>query len=88
MAGPIRIIPHAPKGIPDCGSIEVWFADGRPSEYFYWDDNRGRASITRKPDQEQAIAAAINLARIEWAKLRSNPSTRDQPPGLPKGFEP
>jgi hypothetical protein len=29
MAGPIRIIPHAPKGIPDCGSFELRFADDR-----------------------------------------------------------
>jgi hypothetical protein len=40
MTDRIRIIPHAPEGIPDCGSFEVWFADGRPSEFFYWDDNR------------------------------------------------
>jgi len=63
MAGPIRIIPHAPKGIPDCGSFEVWFADGRPSQYFYWDDNPGRASITMKMDQakqrKRAFARAL-----------------------------
>jgi hypothetical protein len=55
----IRIIPHAPHGIPDCGSFEVWFADGRPSEYFYWDDNPGRASITRKPNSEEAETALL-----------------------------
>jgi len=38
----IRIIPHAPDGIPDCGSFEVRFPDGRESVYFYWDDNPGR----------------------------------------------
>ena len=76
MTAPIRIIPHAPEGILDCGSFEVWFADGRPSEYFYWDDNPGRASINRKMNQEQAIEAAISLARSEWAKLEH------------KGFEP
>jgi hypothetical protein len=47
----IRMIPHALRSIPDSGSFEVWFADGRPSQYFYWDDNRGRASITRKMNQ-------------------------------------
>jgi hypothetical protein len=71
MTGRIRIIPHYPEGIPDCGSFEVWFADGRQSEWFYWDDNRGRASITRTMDQDQAREAAINLARIERAKGRS-----------------
>jgi hypothetical protein len=63
MAGPIRIIPHAPTGIPDCGSFEVSFADGRPSQYFYWDDNPGRASITMKMDQakqrKRALARAL-----------------------------
>jgi hypothetical protein len=77
MAGPIRIIPHAPEGIPDCGSFEVWFADSRPSEHFYWDDNRGRVSITRKMDQEQAREAAITLARIERAKLEHTCSLCD-----------
>lgn len=31
MADRIRIIPHFPEGIPDCGSFEVRFPDGR-----YW----------------------------------------------------
>ena len=67
MADRIRIIPHAPEGIPDCGSFEVWFADGRPSQYFYGDDNRGRASITQK-----AREAARKVARAEFAKLERN----------------
>ena len=69
MIDRIRIIPHAPEGIPDCGSFEVWFADGRPSQYFYWDDNPGRASTTRKMDQTQAKEAARALARAERDKL-------------------
>ncbi|MDA9430494.1 hypothetical protein XH88_01570 [Bradyrhizobium sp. CCBAU 51627] len=24
--------------MPDCGSFEVRYGDGRPSRYFYWDD--------------------------------------------------
>jgi hypothetical protein len=68
MVDRIRIIPHAPEGIPDCGSFEVWFADGRPSQYFYWDDNRGRTSITRKMDRDEAREAARALARSERAK--------------------
>jgi hypothetical protein len=32
---PIRIIPH--RGV-DCGSLEVWFADGRKPVRFYWDN--------------------------------------------------
>jgi hypothetical protein len=55
MADRIRIIPHAPDGIPDRGSFEVWFADGRPSQYFHWDDNPGRAS-THQEDEPGAGA--------------------------------
>jgi len=50
-------------------SFEVRFADGRPSKFFYWDDNPGRASITHKVNQQQALAAANTLARAEWKKL-------------------
>jgi len=69
MADRIRVIPHYPKGIPDCGSFEVRFGDGRESQWFYWDDNRGRASITRKMDREEAREAARALARAELPKL-------------------
>jgi hypothetical protein len=65
------------KGIRDCGSFEIWFADGRPSTFFYWDDNRGRASITRNMNQDQAREAAINLARVERAKLEHTCSLCD-----------
>ena len=54
----------------DLGSFEVWFADGRPSEYCYWDDNAGRASITRKMNHQQACEAAKAFARAH----------SDQPP--------
>ena len=71
MVDRIRIISHQPDGIPDVGSFEVWFADGRPSQYFYWDDNPGRASTTRKMDQDEAREAARALARAERAKLET-----------------
>ena len=49
---PVRIIPH--RGVDDvCGSLEVWFADGRESVRFYW--------IT--------IEKATMLARAEMDKL-------------------
>src|SRR5262245_1252221 len=66
MADRIRIIPHFAEGIPDVGSFEVWFADGRTSEYFYWDDNPGRASITRKMDRSQAKEAVRALNGTSW----------------------
>jgi hypothetical protein len=34
----IRLIKH--EAVPNCGSFEVRFPDGRPSRYFYWDDLR------------------------------------------------
>jgi len=64
---PIRILRHSV--IPEAGSFEVRFADGRPSRYFYWDDNAGRRSITRKMDQATALEAAKELARAEREKL-------------------
>src|SRR5262245_51641846 len=69
MTDRIRIIPHALRSIPDSGSFEVWFADGRESQYFYWDDNPGRASTTTRMNQSQAKEAASALARAERAKL-------------------
>ena len=36
----IRIIKH--EAVPRCGSYEVRFSDGRPSKYFYWDDEPSR----------------------------------------------
>jgi hypothetical protein len=77
MADRIRVIPHYPEGIPDCGSFEVWFADGRQSQYFYWDDNPGRASTTRKMNQSHAKEAARNLARAERDKLEHTCSLCD-----------
>jgi hypothetical protein len=74
MPDRIRIIPHSP-GIPDCGSFEVRFADGRPSIYFYWDDNPGRRSITQRLSSEEAERRAKALARIEQEKQeRENPT--------------
>ena len=33
---PIRVIKH--EVVPQTGSFEVRFSDGRPSVFFYWDD--------------------------------------------------
>jgi hypothetical protein len=35
-ANRVRVIKH--EAVPDCGSFEVRFQDGRPSVDFYWDD--------------------------------------------------
>ena len=36
MTDRIRIIKH--EAVPDCGSFEVRFGDGRASKFFNWDD--------------------------------------------------
>lgn len=79
---PVRIIPHSPTGIPDTGSFEVRFGDGRPSAYFYWDDHPGRRAIAMsgQMDQAAAKAAAQQLARTELAKLAGNRSEPIPPP--------
>ena len=68
MTDLIRIIPHSQKGIPDTGSFEVRFPDGRPSKYFYWDDNRGRAVITRNMSQDQASCGHRCEDRASFAR--------------------
>ena len=60
---PIRLIRH--EAVPQCGSFEVRFSDGKPSRYFYWDDVPGRRM---RPDQmtgEVALELAKAFARAE-----------------------
>lgn len=65
---PIRIIPH--RGVDaDCGSIEVWFEDGRPSKRFYWDNLVSRRMQPTTLTREQAIEQATALARVELEKM-------------------
>ena len=59
----IRIIKH--ESIPQTGSYEVRFPDGRPSVYHYFDDDPGRRSITGKMTRPAAKA----LARAEQDKF-------------------
>jgi len=62
----IRIIKH--EGVPDCGSFEVRFADGRESVYFYWDDIKSRRLRPEQLTSEQALEQAKRLARAERNK--------------------
>jgi hypothetical protein len=51
----IHLLKHtAAPSVPDSGSYEVRFPDGRESIYFYWDDNPGRRSITMALSSEKA----------------------------------
>lgn len=58
---PIRIIRH--EVIPQQGSFEVRYPDGRPSVYFYWEDDRSRRAVNKRMTQEEAKVAAQELAR-------------------------
>jgi len=49
----VRIIKH--EAVPQCGSFEVRFADGKPSQYFYWDDLPGRRLDPATLDHETAL---------------------------------
>ena len=65
---PIRIIPH--RGVDDdCGSLEVWFADGRKSIRFYCDNLVARRLSGSTLTKEQATEKATALARAEIDKL-------------------
>jgi hypothetical protein len=57
----IRIIKH--EAIPQTGSYEVRFTDGRPSVYHYFDDDPGRRSITGKMTSAQALEQAKAAAK-------------------------
>ena len=57
----VRIIKH--EAVPDCGSFEVRYPDGRPSQYFYWDDLPGRRMRPETLDRETALEQAKATAR-------------------------
>jgi hypothetical protein len=60
---PVRIIPH--RGInDDCGSLEVWFADGRVLVRFYWGNLVSRRLNSGTLTRQEAM-----LARAEMDKL-------------------
>jgi hypothetical protein len=59
----IRLIKH--EAVPKCGSYEVRFSDGRPSVFFYWEDEPGRRLRPGQLGSEQALQAAKAFARSE-----------------------
>lgn len=66
MTDRIRIIKH--EAIPDCGSYEVEIP-GKPSVYFYWENNAGRRLRPEQMTGEQALDKARHLARTEQDRL-------------------
>jgi hypothetical protein len=68
---PIRIIPH--RGVDEnCGSLEVWFAGGRESVRFYWDNLVSRRLRPELLTRDQAVEEATALARAELEKLNDS----------------
>ena len=62
----IRIIRHT--AVPQSGSFEVRFSDGRESKYFYFDDVLARRLRPDILTSEQALEAAKAFARGEREK--------------------
>ena len=63
----IRLIKH--EAVPDCGSYEVRFSDGRPSRYFYCDDLPGRRLRPDLLTSKEAEREAKMLAQGERDEL-------------------
>jgi hypothetical protein len=57
----IRIIKH--EAVPGCRSFEVRYADGRPSQFFHWDDIPARRLRPETLDREIALEQANAVAR-------------------------
>jgi hypothetical protein len=57
------------EAVRDCGSYEVWFDDGRPSKFFYFDDLPNRRLRPDVLTKAQAHDAAQAFARAERDKI-------------------
>ncbi len=58
------------EAVRDCGSYEVWFDDGRPSKFFYFDDLPNRRLRPDIMTKAQAADAAQAFARAERDKMQ------------------
>ena len=65
----IRVIKH--EVVPDFGSYEVRFPDGRPSKYFCFENLPGRRLQTDRVEQAVAEQEAKRFAREEQDNLDS-----------------
>jgi hypothetical protein len=59
------------EAVQDCGSYEVWFDDGRPSKFFYFDDRPNRRLRPDTMTKTQAAEAAHAFARTERDKMQN-----------------
>ena len=55
MTNSVRLIKH--EAVPGCGSFEVRFADGRVSQYFYFEESAGAAAAVRSFDPRRGTGA-------------------------------
>jgi hypothetical protein len=63
MSAPrIRIIRH--EAVPQTGSFEVRFADGRPSRFFYFDDVLALLTSEQALEQVKARVRAERISRL------------------------
>jgi hypothetical protein len=62
--------------VRDCGSYEVWFDDGRPSKFFYFDDLPNRRLRPDVMTKAQAAEAAQAFARAERDNCRTGKRAR------------
>jgi hypothetical protein len=67
MNAKIRLIKH--EVIPDCGSYEIRFPDGRASKYVYFENLPSRRLRPDRVDQAVAERVAKIFARAEQRKL-------------------
>jgi hypothetical protein len=61
------------EAVQDFGSFEVWFADGRPSKFFYFDDlpnRRLRPDIMTKAQAAELRDAPLPLDRARDGRAR------------------
>jgi hypothetical protein len=65
----VRLIKH--EVVPDCGSYEIRFPDGRPSRYVYFENNLGRRLRSDQVEQSVAELVAKIFARAEQHILDS-----------------
>lgn len=65
----IKIRKH--EAVPDTGSYEIYFSDGRRSIYVYWDDVPGRRMRPEILTRDQALEEARRIARAEARRLGS-----------------
>jgi hypothetical protein len=78
-----RIIRHGI--VSESASYEVRFADGRQSQFFHWDDSRGRRLNTKALSGKQAFARARALVLAERNGRSADLRLRAAPLAFPLG---